>query len=181
MSGVKASFRVRVQDSGVWDPPFEDRSELLPLPSSALAATSQYTSPQSIDAPSEGTQLMDVSGHCVVLVVAVDDLPKPCTDFAWASMHPVMKLDLDGLQLRSHSRVRCDASDGEGIGLVATPAVVSEAQEVERLRFSRATLLPVFGSIAPELDQPGLVRMEFQAELRQPLLELIKEMHGVGF
>ena len=127
-----------MQDSGVWDPPFEDRSELLPLPSSALAATSQYSSPQSIDAPSEGTQLMDISGHCVVLVVAVDDLPKPCTDFAWAGMHPASKLDLDGLELRCHSRFRRYASDGEGIGLVATPAVVGEAQEVERLRFPQA-------------------------------------------
>jgi len=95
-------------------------------------------------------------------------------------MHPAAKLDLDGLQLRNHPPLRRDAPDGEGIGLVASPTVVSEAQEVERLGFSRATLLPVSGSIAPELDQPGLFLMEFQAELREPFLKILKEPHGVG-
>jgi hypothetical protein len=36
------------------------------------------------------------------------------------------------------------------------------------------------GCIAPELDQPGLFRVKFQAELRQPFLELFKEPHGFG-
>ena len=44
----------------------------------------------------------------------------------------------------------------------------------------RATLFPVTGGIAPELNQPGLLRVEFQAELRQPLLEVLKEPHGIG-
>jgi hypothetical protein len=57
---------------------------------------------------------------------------------------------------------------------------VGEAQEGERLWFSRATPLPISGSIAPELDQPGLLRMEFQAELCQSFLKLLKEPHGIG-
>ena len=96
-------------------------------------------------------------------------------------MHTAMKLTLDGLELRCHSRFRCDAPDGEGSGLVPLPTVVGEAQEVERLRFSLAPQPSISGSVAPELDQPGLLRMEFQSELRQPFLELIEEAHGVGF
>ena len=96
-----------------------------------------------------------------------------------AIMHPALKLNLDGLELRNHSLFRSDAPDGEGFGLVALPTVVGEAQEVEGLRFPLATLLPVAGRIAPELDQSGLLRMEFQAELRQPFLELFKEPHGI--
>ena len=57
---------------------------------------------------------------------------------------------------------------------------MGEAQEIERLRISLAAPLPITGSIAPELDQPGLFRVEFQAELRQSFLELVKEPHGIG-
>jgi hypothetical protein len=145
-----------------------------------LTAAGENLIPQPVDTLPEGAQLSQISGDCVVLVIADDHLPKPCTDVAGASVHPAAKLDLDGLQLRNHPLLRRNAPDGEGIGLVAPPTVVSEAQEVERLRFSRATLLPVFGSIAPELDQPGLLPMEFQAELREPFLKVLKEPHGVG-
>jgi hypothetical protein len=36
-------------------------------------------------------------------------------------------------------------------------------------------LLPVSGSVPPELDQSCLVRMQFQAELRQPFLKFHKK------
>jgi len=49
--------------------------------------------------------------------------------------------------------------DGEGLGLVALPTEVGEAQEVESLRFPFPTPLPLTGRIAPELDQPCLVRI----------------------
>jgi len=116
----------------------------------------------------------------MVLVVASDHLPKPCTDLTDAIMLPAEKLNLDGLQLRHHSLFRRNPPDGEGIGLVASPAVVGEAQEREGLRFPFAPLFPFVGCKTPELDQPGLFRVEFQAELRQPFLELFKEPHCLG-
>ncbi len=67
----------------------------------------------------------------MVLVVASDHLPKPCTNLADTIMLPAEKLNLDGLQLRYHSLFRRNPPDGEGIGLVATPAVVGEAQNVK--------------------------------------------------
>src|SRR5215813_2015233 len=114
MSGVEASLGIRVQDFRARYPPFEQRSESLPPFAGTLTAACEYLIPQPVDALPEGAQLPDISGHRVVLAVAVDD------------------------------------------------------QEGERLWFSRATPLPISGSIAPELDQPGLLRMEFQAELCQP-------------
>jgi len=169
-----------VQDFRARYPSFEQRSANLPPLAGTLAAACECLVPQSIDALPEGAQLSDITGHCVVLVVAVDDLPKPCTDVAWAIMHPATELGLDSLELRNHPHLRRNAPDGERVGLVPSPTVVSEAQEVERLWFTRTTLLPISGSIAPELDQPGLLRMEFQAELLQSFLELLKEPHGIG-
>ena len=169
-----------MQDSGYGYPPVEDRSQRLPLLLCALAATNQNVPPEPIDALSEGAQLTDIPGNSMVLVVASDHLPKPCTDLTDTIMLPAEKLNLDGLQLRYHSLFRRNPPDGEGIGLMASPAVVGEAQEREGLRFPFAPLFPFVGRIAPELDQPGLFRVEFQAELCQPFLELFKEPHCFG-
>ena len=169
-----------MQDFRARYPSFEEGMKSLPPFASPLTPACEDLIPQPVDALPEGAQLSQISGHCVVLVIASDHLPKPCTDLAGAIMHPAAKLDLDGIQLRNHPLFRRDAPDGEGIGLVAPPTVVSEAQEVERLRFSRATPLPVSGSEASELDQPGLLWMESQAKFRQPSLEIIEEPHGIG-
>jgi hypothetical protein len=80
-----------------------------------LTAACENLIPQPINALPEGAQLTEISGHCVVLVIAVDHLPKPCTDLGGASVHPAAKLNLDGLQLRNHPLVRRNAADGEGI------------------------------------------------------------------
>ena len=147
MSGVEARIGVRVQDVRAGYPSFEERSKSLPTFACPLTAACECLVPQSIDALTEGAQLSEVARHCVVLVVAVDDLPKPCTDLAWASMHPAAKFDLDGLQLRNHPLLRRNAPDGEGPGLVALPTVVSEPQEGERLWLSRAAPIPVSNEI----------------------------------
>src|ERR1039457_4176373 len=180
MTGVEARLRIRVQDFRARYPPFEQRNKSLPPFVGTLTAACEYLIPQSVDALPDRAHLPEISGHRMVLGVAVDDLPKPCTGLARASMHPAAKLNLDGLELRTHPLLGRNTPDGEGIGLVAPPTVVGEGQEGERLWFSRATPLPISGSIAPELDQPGLLRMEFQAELCQSFLKLLKKPHGIG-
>src|SRR6266568_957970 len=159
MDGVKAGVGIRVQNAGWWYPPAEDRSKLLPLLPRALTTTYQYVAPQSNDASLEDAQLIDVAGHSMVLVVAGDHTSKPYTDLTGAIMLTALKLGLDGFELRNHSLLRSDPPDGEGLGLVALPTEVGEAQEVEGLRFPFPTPLPFTGRIAPELDQPCLVRM----------------------
>ena len=150
-----------MQDSGYGYPPVEDRSQGLPPPLCALAATNQDVPPEPIDALSEGAQLIDIPGNSMVLVVASDHLLKPCTNLTDTIMLPAEKLSLDSLELRNHSLFRRDPPDGEGIGLVASPAVVGEAQEREGLRFPFAPLFPFVGRKTPELDQPSLFRVEF--------------------
>jgi hypothetical protein len=145
-----------------------------------LAATNQNVSPEPIDALSEDTQLIDIPGNSMVLVVAIDHLPKPCTDLTDTIMLPAEELNLDGLKLRNHLLFRRDPPDGEGIGPMTSPAVVGEAQEREGLWFPFATLFPFVDCKTPELDQPGFSGVEFQAELRQPILELFKEPHCFG-
>src|SRR5664279_2280699 len=147
MGGVKAGVWIRVQNTGCWYPSVEDRSELHPALLRALTATNQYVMPQSIDALAEETQLIDVAGDSMVLVVAGDHAPKPYTDLTGAIMLTALKLNLDGFELRNHTLLRCDPPDGEGLGLVALPTEVGEAQEVEGLRFPLPTPLPLTGRI----------------------------------
>jgi hypothetical protein len=120
-----------VQDFRARYPSFEQRSANLPPLAGTLAAACECLVPQSIDALPEGAQLSDITGHCVVLVVAVDDLPKPCTDVAWAIMHPATELGLDSLELRNHPHLRRNAPDGERVGLVPSPTVVRESSPGE--------------------------------------------------
>ena len=148
-----------MQDVWFWNPPVEERSQTFPRYLGALAAANQNIPPQPIQSPLEKSQLIDIAGYRVVLVIPLCDLLEPCTDFGRAMMLPVLKLDLDGFQLRNHSLLRSDPPDGEGSGLVAVPTEVGEAQEREGLGFSLATLLSVSGCITPELDQSCLFWM----------------------
>jgi hypothetical protein len=88
-----------------------------------LTATNQNVPPEPIHALSEGAQLIHISRNSVVLVVAVNDLPKPCTNLTDTIMLPAEKLCLDGFQLRNHSLFRRNPPDGEGVGLVTSPAL----------------------------------------------------------
>ena len=63
--------------------------------------------------------------------------------------------------------------------VLALPADVREAQEVEGLRLADSPGLLVAGRVAPELDQPGLVGMQLQSELREPSAKVSQEPLGV--
>ena len=56
----------------------------------------------------------------------------------------------------------------------------SEPQEVEGLRFAKPALLSLGRRMAAELDQSGLVRMQRQRELLQPLAHRVPEAPGVA-
>jgi hypothetical protein len=52
---------------------------------------------------------------------------------------------------------------------------VREAEEVERLRFPEAPCPSILGGVPTELDQAGLIRVQFQPERREPLAKLDTE------
>jgi len=53
------------------------------------------------------------------------------------------------------------------------------SQEVKRLRLPLATGRTGSGGVAPELDEPRLVGMQLQVELRKPLSKVAEELLGV--
>ncbi len=54
-----------------------------------------------------------------------------------------------------------------------------KAEEVERLGLAEAPGRAILSGVAPELDQPGLVGMQLQAKLREPLTEIVEELLGI--
>jgi hypothetical protein len=59
-------------------------------------------------------------------------------------------------------------------------ADMGEAQEVERLRLAKPCPLPLLRRSAAELDQTGLVRMQGQRKLRQPIPQFCLKPLGIG-
>ena len=79
-------------------------------------------------------------------------------------MHTPPQFLFDGLQLYPHA-----IPSGLPFDLEFAPASFTtdedEAQEGEGLRFAKPAALAVFHRKAPELDQPGLLRMKRQRKL----------------
>ena len=93
-------------------------------------------------------------------------------------VHPPLRLGLDLVQLGSHLLLARDPPQLEppGLGLRAD---VREAEELERLRLPKPARRSSLGGEPSELDQPRLVRMQLQPELREPVAQISQEPLGV--
>jgi hypothetical protein len=58
-------------------------------------------------------------------------------------------------------------------------AHVRETEKLERLRLPVAAPGSVLGGAPPELDQPRLLRMQLQPELREPVAQISQKLLGV--
>src|SRR5450755_1345674 len=88
------------------------------------------------------------------------------------------QLFLDVVQLRPLPFRDRDAPQRE-VSALGLPADVREPQKVEGLGLAEVPLLSLLGGESPKLDQPRLLSMQFQAELREPVAELREEPLGV--
>jgi hypothetical protein len=111
-----------------------------------LTATDENAPPQSAYATPEDAQLTGVSGHSMVLVVALHDLPEPCADLTRTMMFPVLKLCLYDVELRNHPLLRGEAPDIKSSAAREISAKVRESQKREGLGFSLAYFLPDFAT-----------------------------------
>ena len=93
-------------------------------------------------------------------------------------MHSSAQVLLDPLQRTVHPlRHRCPAqAEASAAGL---PAIVREAQKVERLRSPFPPRSAIACSIPAELDESGLLRVQFQLEASESFLEVAQELYRV--
>jgi hypothetical protein len=85
-----------------------------------------------------------------------------------------LELVIDLFELGPHPFTDRDAPQPEPSTL-GGPAEMRETKEVERLRLPQTPRISPPSGMPPELDQPGLIGMKFQSELREPLAKISPE------
>jgi len=95
-------------------------------------------------------------------------------------MHTPPQLDLDPLQRRLHALANRVPKHHEP-SLLRLPADVLEAEEIEGLRFTQPSAFSVLGRMASELDQPRLLRVQFQLEFLHSFLQFRPEPFSIVF
>jgi hypothetical protein len=179
MHSVEPKLRIRMQNA--WDRNLASRrlSNALPSGSDALIAVAKHAPPQALQPMPENVHRPEVPRQRVVSIEALQNAPQPSPDLWQRLVHPAAQRQLILLQLGHHPLIRRLPPDHEP-ALRTGATVVDKSEESERLRFLIPTLAPVLGREPAELQQPRLLRMEFQPKLRQPLPELLEEQFRIG-
>src|SRR5450631_3133667 len=95
-------------------------------------------------------------------------------------VHPPPQVFFKGFQLRAHPIATALALKLEVAGTGA-PADMFKAQKVERLRFPKPPSGTILSRKATEFDQTGLLRMQRQRKLLQPLAQFRQKTLGIVF
>src|SRR6266446_1620242 len=90
-------------------------------------------------------------------------------------MTTAFQLRLNCLELGHQPLLRRLAPHDECSIFPALPTIMREAQKREGFRLSLSPLLSALSGEPPKLDQPRLLRVQFQAELRQALPEFFQK------
>src|SRR5437867_260177 len=109
----------------------------------------------------------------MIVEPSLDNGSQPLAHVGHRVMQQTPKLRLDIAQLRPHppnGRLTLERKHS----LSRLPAVVRETEKVKCFRLTPAPACPTFRREAPELDQPGFLRVQLQAELQQSPPQLLE-------
>ena len=160
-----------------WQPAVNQSSHSLRLQPDLLAAPFQRMPPVPSEAFPKQLQARPVPRYRVVLVVAVEYTLEPLAKRRHRFVHPRPKLLLNCLQFRFYTFAYRPPPNGK-IPRTVGSAAMREPQKRETLRFPFPSLFPIDLCKPAKLDQPRLVRMQFQPELRQPFPKRVQEPFG---
>src|SRR5258708_882088 len=180
VSDGKANARPRMQDGRFREPGVCELRHPCPREPILLAATPQRAPPEVGDVMSEHVKCATVGRHRVIVEVAADHPAQPFPLRGDRPMHEPPQCLLDLLQLCPHA-VRPGLPSDLEFARAGLAAYEGEAQEVEGSRPAEPAQLAALCRVASELDQPGLLGMQRQPKLSQPLAHLVQEAPGVVF
>src|SRR6266542_6252617 len=161
----KAFARPRMKDDRFRKPVVRQLRHPRPCDPILLAAPPQRTPPEVDDMVPEHGQCPGIGRHCVVVEVAVDDIPQPLSLNGDRLVHAPPHLLFDHPQLRPHAVSPGLPFDLE-FALASLAADEGEAQEVEGLRLAEPAPLAAFRRKASELNEPCLLGMQCQRKLQ---------------
>lgn len=148
-----------MQDLSTRNPSINQRPEPFPSHLVPLASPPKRAVPTPDHLGPKAVQTIHIAGYCVVLEIASYDRLQPLPDLSYWLMPASPKLLLQLIELGRESLSDRLPLDDEPAALPGLPTHVREAQKVKYFRLALASLLPVFGCMAPELDQASLVRV----------------------
>ena len=144
-----------------------------------LAAPPKRPEPVPDEPLAEGAERLDVVGHRVIAVVPAQNAgePAPCS-----GMGRCIRLAISRLTASSLARIRFESVSRRSLN---RPVFLVFPQMCVKPRNWNVSGLPspractVAGGVPPELDQPRLLGIQFQTELREPVAKLSPEPLGV--
>src|SRR5665213_1244311 len=177
-TNVEAHDGERMHGAGRREPPFDVEAHPAPVDPGALAAAPERIEPVPSHLVTERLHGIGVAGNGVVGEMPSHHGAEPAPLFGDGKVPASLDLVLDLGKLGPHPFRDGLALHPEPPCLVL-PADVREAQEFKRIRLPLATCRTIPGGVAPELDEPRLVGVQFQVELRKPLSKVDEKLLGV--
>ena len=147
-----------------------------PVPSEAilLRALPQGAQPHPLEATHKPVEGPEAGWHCVVTQPSAHDPTKPFGDLMDVVMHSPAQFGLDALQGPIDALADRLATQSE-TSLPSGPAIVREPEEVESLRTPFPPCPAVRHREFAELNETGLVRVQLEREVGQPVLQIAQE------
>ena len=168
-------FRIRMHDAQSRHPATGDTVvEPLPIAVTFVTATLYALPPISLQSSGKCSHGGTVTRYAMIVVIPLHHTTQPLSRFGHRTVHPPPQLFFELLQLRSHPLGLRFAAHNEASILPRPRTKMREAQEVKRLWFAFAFSLSIHLRVAAKLDQPGLLRVEFQMEDRESLAQFIQ-------
>jgi hypothetical protein len=157
-----------VLDAGGWQPPCDETAHPFPVQPGALTTAPQRLEPHPSYLDTKGLYRISVTRHGIVDQVALDHTSKPLALHRDELMPTPLKLVVDLFKLSPHPFTDRDAPQPKP-STPGNPAHVRETKKIKRFQLPQTPRFTSPGDKAPELNQPSLIRMKFQSELREPL------------
>src|SRR6266478_1061099 len=185
----KALQRVLMTDTSRREPLRDHAAHKRPRDARGLTPPRERLPPQPAEGMAEPAQRVRVQGHAVVLAVPPNHRAQIRAHLADRVVQALPQLGRNRLQLGLHALSLRVAYHRE-LPVPRLPTDMREAEEVEGRRFPLLAPLPSLGRKATEFQQPRLVGVEGQAELREPfaqrrqeplrVLAMLKAQHEVS-
>src|SRR5271165_1636352 len=171
--------RPRMKNFGFGQPVIGEFPSPPPCSLVSLAASFERAPPEFNHLASERRERRQVCRHGVIGEETPDHLLKPLSLLGYGIVSSPAQLRLDLAEF-------CPAAVTPGLPfeLENAPAGFAadqcKAQEIEGLRLTETALFAVVHRVAAELDQPGLLRVERQRELRKPSPHHLEKPMRIG-
>src|SRR5579862_4953702 len=176
---AKATQRIGMTHARKRQPAVEQTPHTVPADAAGLAAPAQRAMPEAAHLKPKQMQRRAVHRYSVITDVAPDDRAQPLTLHRDRRVHASPQFGFHRIELRLQALAHRLPQHREASITSFGRANVREAKKVERLGLTQAHSPASRGRIRAELQQSGLLGMQLQCELGQPLGQLAAKPLGI--